>query len=151
MEYNCFVRCQVLPKWHSGKESACQYRKQEMWIWSLGGEDSLEKEVAIHSRILAWKIPRTEEPGGLQSMRLQGVWHYWVTEGTHTFTIALQCCVSFCWTATWISCIYTYIPSLLSLPPTPTPNPNPLGHHRASSWTCCAIQQLPTSDLFYSR
>ena len=41
---------------------------QEMWFQSLGREDPLEKEVATHSSILAWEIPRTEEPGGLQSM-----------------------------------------------------------------------------------
>ena len=41
---------------------------QETWIRSLGREDPLEKEMATHSSILAWKIPRTEEPGGLQSM-----------------------------------------------------------------------------------
>ena len=40
---------------------------QETWIRSLGGEDPLEKEMATHSSILAWKIPWTEEPGGLQS------------------------------------------------------------------------------------
>ena len=40
---------------------------QEIWIWSLGGEDPLEKEMATHSHVLAWKVPRTEEPGGLQS------------------------------------------------------------------------------------
>ena len=38
---------------------------QETWIGSLGREDSLEKEMATHSSILAWKIPWTEEPGGL--------------------------------------------------------------------------------------
>ena len=38
---------------------------------SLGWEDPLEKEMAIHSSILAWRIPWTEEPGGLQSMELQ--------------------------------------------------------------------------------
>ena len=43
---------------------------QEMWVQSLGWEDSLEKEMAPHSRILAWKIPRAEDPGGLQSMLL---------------------------------------------------------------------------------
>ena len=37
---------------------------QEMWVQSLGGEDPLEEEMAPHSRILAWRIPRTEEPGG---------------------------------------------------------------------------------------
>ena len=40
---------------------------QEMWVWSLGWKDPLAKEVATHSSILAWEIPRTEEPGGLQS------------------------------------------------------------------------------------
>ena len=48
---------------------------QETWVWSLGREDPLEKEIATHSSILAWKIPRTEEPGGLQSMGLQRVMH----------------------------------------------------------------------------
>ena len=41
---------------------------QETWVQSLGQEVSLEKEMANHSSILAWKIPWTEEPGGLQSM-----------------------------------------------------------------------------------
>ena len=44
---------------------------QEMWVRSLGQEDPLEKEMAIHSGILAWEIPQTEEPGGLQSMGSQ--------------------------------------------------------------------------------
>ena len=46
----------------------------EMWetrVQSLGREDPLEKEMATHSRLLAWKIPWTEEPGGLQSMGSQ--------------------------------------------------------------------------------
>jgi len=44
---------------------------QEMQIQSLGQEDPLEEEMAIHSRILAWKIPWTEEPGRLQSLGSQ--------------------------------------------------------------------------------
>ena len=40
---------------------------QEMWVWSLNQEDPLEKGIATHSSILAWRIPLTEEPGGLQS------------------------------------------------------------------------------------
>ena len=40
---------------------------QETWVTSLGWEDPLEKEMATHSSILAWRIPWTEEPGGLQS------------------------------------------------------------------------------------
>ena len=47
--------------------------KQEMWVRSLGQEDPLEKEMATHSSILAWEIPWTEEPGGLQSMGSQRV------------------------------------------------------------------------------
>ena len=53
---------------------------------SLGREDLLEKDVATHSNILAWRIPWTEEPGGLQSMGSQRVWHNWVT---NTFTLQL--------------------------------------------------------------
>ena len=48
---------------------------QETWVQSLGWEDPLEKEMATHSSILAWKISWTEEPGGLQSMGLQRVGH----------------------------------------------------------------------------
>ena len=47
----------------------------ETWVQSLGREDLLEKEIATHSSILAWKIPRTEESGRLQSMGSQRVRH----------------------------------------------------------------------------
>ena len=47
----------------------------ETWVRSLGWEDSLEKEMATHSSILAWRIPWMEEPGGLQSMESQRVGH----------------------------------------------------------------------------
>ena len=46
---------------------------QETWVRSLDREDPLEKKMATHSSILAWRIPRTEEPGGLQSMGWQRV------------------------------------------------------------------------------
>ena len=48
---------------------------QETQVQSLGWDDFLEKEMATHSSILAWKIPWTEEPGRLQSMGLQRVGH----------------------------------------------------------------------------
>ena len=48
---------------------------QETWVQSLGGEDPLEEEMATVSSILAWRIPWTEEPGGLQSMGSQRVRH----------------------------------------------------------------------------
>ena len=52
---------------------------QEIWVQSLGLEDPLEKEMATHSSILAWKISWTEEPGGLQSMVSQRIRRDWVT------------------------------------------------------------------------
>ena len=48
---------------------------QETWFRYLGWEDPLEKKMATHSSILAWRIPSTEEPGGLQFMGLQRVGH----------------------------------------------------------------------------
>ena len=44
---------------------------QETWVWSLGQDDPREKEMAIHSSIIAWENSWTEEPGGLQSVELQ--------------------------------------------------------------------------------
>ena len=52
---------------------------QETWIGSLGWEDPLEKEMATHSNILAWRVSWTEEPDGLLSMGLQRAGHNWVT------------------------------------------------------------------------
>ena len=57
---------------------------QENQVPSLGWKDPLEKEMATHSRILAWRIPWTKEPGGLQSIGPQRVRHDWAT---NTFTI----------------------------------------------------------------
>ena len=48
---------------------------QETQVWSLGWEDLLEKGMATHSSVLAWRIPWTKEPGGLQSMGSQGAGH----------------------------------------------------------------------------
>ena len=59
-----------LPRWYSGKES-CQCRRRKRWVQSLGQEDPLGEGMATHFGILAWEIPWTEEPGGLQSMRSQ--------------------------------------------------------------------------------
>ena len=50
----------------------------ETWVWALGWEDPLEKEMSIHSSTIAWKIPWTEEPGRLQSMGSQRVGHDWL-------------------------------------------------------------------------
>ena len=56
---------------------------QETWVRSLGWEDSLEKEMATHSSILAWKIPWVEEPGRLQAMGLQSQTR--LSDFTHAF------------------------------------------------------------------
>ena len=55
------------------------FAMQEIWVWSLGWEDPLEKGMATHSSILAWGISWTEETGGLQSKGSQRVRHDWAT------------------------------------------------------------------------
>ena len=68
-----------------GKESACSGRALGLDPWV--GEDPLEKQMAAPSSILAWEIPRTEEPGGLQSMgHKQSDMTEWLSTCTHTHT-----------------------------------------------------------------
>ena len=55
--------------------------KQETWVRALGQEDPLEEEMATHSNMLAWRIPWTEEPGGLQSTGKQESW-IWLRDWT---------------------------------------------------------------------
>ena len=50
---------------------------QEVWVWTPGQEDPLEQDMATHSGVLAWRIPGTEEPGGLPSTGLHRVGHDW--------------------------------------------------------------------------
>ena len=64
---------------------------RETWIRSLGWEDPLEKVTTTHSSILAWRIPWTEESGGLQSMGSQRVGHDWVTKQTVNDLIWIDC------------------------------------------------------------
>ena len=58
--------------------------KWETWVRSLGQEDLLEKKMASHSSVLAWRISQTEEPGGLQAVGSQGVRH---NGATNAFTL----------------------------------------------------------------
>ena len=67
---------------------------QETQFQSLGWEDLLEKEMATHSSILAWKIPWTEEPGRLQSMGLQRVGYNGATSHSHSLTHTHSLCLS---------------------------------------------------------
>ena len=62
----------------------CLPTVRETWVRSLSREDPLEKEMATHSSILAWRIPWTEDPGRLQSMRSERVGHDWAI--SHHFT-----------------------------------------------------------------
>ena len=73
---NSLIKQVIFPGGSDGKESAYNV---ETWVWSLGPEVPLEKGMATHSSILAWRILWTEEPGGLQSMGLQRVGHDWAT------------------------------------------------------------------------
>ena len=63
---------------------------KETWVGSLGQEEPLEKETATHSSILAWRTPRTEEPGGLQSMGSQRVGHNLATEQQQQIVCLIQ-------------------------------------------------------------
>ena len=72
MKEFCMELYYVFPDSSVGKESACSVGNQ---VESQGREDPLEKEMATHSSILAWRIPRTEEPSGLQFMGSQKVGH----------------------------------------------------------------------------
>ena len=94
-----------LPWWLSGKESAGQCRR--LHVLSLDHEDPMEEELATHSIILAWRIPWTEEPGGLQSVGSQRLGHdstMTATDGPlgslHLFAVVnnavLNTCINIC-------------------------------------------------------
>ena len=67
---------------------------QETWVQLLGWEDPLEKGTATHSSILAWRVPWTEEPGGLQSVGSQRVGHNLATK-QETFLYSFKCITSY--------------------------------------------------------
>ena len=60
---------------------------QETWVWSLGWKDPLEEGMAPHISVLAWRIPWTEEPGGLETRGSQRVGHGWATKLTVCFIL----------------------------------------------------------------
>ena len=80
----------LLASLHTSSPHAMIQEMQETWVQSLGQEDPLEKRMATHSSVLAWEIPRTEEPDGPQSTVSQTVRHYRVhahmCARTHTHT-----------------------------------------------------------------
>ena len=80
------------------KNSPAMQKTQEMQVQSLGQKDPLDKEMATHSSIVVWKIPWTEEPGGLQSTGTQRVGHDRVCAHararTHTHTHTHMQCIT---------------------------------------------------------
>ena len=81
--YNWLVWSPCCPKDSQESSLTLQFESiDSSWVQTLGQEDPLEKGMANCSSILAWRIPWTEEPGGLRSMGLQRVGHDWVTN-TH--------------------------------------------------------------------
>ena len=81
----------------------------DTWVPFLGGEDPLEKGMATHSSILAWRIPWTEKPGGLQSIGSQKVGHDWATNiiNNHHMTWLNECSMSSLQVRTqggWMTC-----------------------------------------------
>ena len=64
-----------------------------MWVRSLGWEDPLEEGTATHSSILTWRIPWTEDPGGLQSVGSQRVRHDLATKQQILYIIAVELCL----------------------------------------------------------
>ena len=74
---------------------------QETWVPSLSWEDTLEKETATHSSIIAWRIPWTEQPGRLQSTGSQRVGHAWAHIGNVCVHTYIDTCVCIC--------VYKYI------------------------------------------
>ena len=86
-----------MAQWVKNLPSICLQEMQETQVWSLGWEDPLEEGMATHSNILAWRIPWTEEPGGLQSTGSQRVRHNW-SNLAHT-------CKLFPTLLEWIFCI----------------------------------------------
>ena len=74
---------------------------QETWVPSLSWEDTLEKETATHSSIIAWRIPWTEQPGRLQSTGSQRVGHAWAHIGNVCVHTHIDTCVCIC--------VYKYI------------------------------------------
>ena len=70
-----FPRVLDFPGGSAEKKSPARQEPQEMWVWSLGWEDPLEEDMATHSGIPAWRIPWTEEPGGLPSTGSERIGH----------------------------------------------------------------------------
>ena len=105
--------CLGFPGGASGKESACQCRRRKRCRFNSWGQEApLEEGMSVHSSILAG------ESHGQRDLAGYSPWGRF-----NLRTLALQCCVGFCYTLTRISHRYTYVPSLVNVPPNPYPIP----------------------------
>ena len=135
-----------IPGGSYGKEYACN---EGDWVWSLGWEDSLEKEMVTHSTILAWKIPWTEESGRLQSTASQKDMNVWlILTVLNIFTLLYKRSPEhfhFAKLKFYNSIMFFHNGfSIIQSQPQCTkvqisPHPTPLGHHRALHRASCVI------------
>ena len=116
--YNFFFffecSCFGLPSGSVVKNPPAMQETQDMWVRSLGWEDPLEEGMAIYPSIFAWRIPWTEELGGLLSRGLQRLRHDWSNRARID---AFPRCACFCRRAKRLSSVYTHVPSLLDFFP----------------------------------
>ena len=121
---------------------------QETKVGSLGWEDPLEKGMATHSRILAWRIPWTEEPSEPQSVGSQRVWHNWAfftNTKTKPHQSSVPCSFRF---STW--CAPINLPDTLNTPPTVrTSVKTPFPHPDSIRWSTAAQTHLPLLWYFF--
>ena len=122
----------------------------KIWVRSLSQEDPLEKGMANHSTILAWRNPCTEEPGGLQFMGSKRVRHHWATNTFTFLRIFFFYCSGFCHTLKWNSHGFTRVPH--PDPPSHLPlHPIPLGLPSAPGLSACLMHPPWAGDLFHPR
>ena len=136
--------CRDFPGGSDSKEYICN---QETWLWSLGQEDSLEKGMAPYSSILAWRIPWTEEPGGLESKGLQRVVDDW---GTNTLVSMCRVVSSVVAKGCLLWSVCSLDKLLVSLCPASFCTPRPhLPVTPSISWVLTFIFQSPMMKRIY--
>ena len=120
---------------------------RETKVWLLGREDPLEKGMATHPRILAWRIPWTEEPSELQSVGSQRVWHDWAfftNTKTKPHQSSVPCSFHF---STWCA---INLPNIFNTPSTVrTSVKTPFPHPHSIRWSIPAQTHLPLLWYFF--
>ena len=111
-------------------------------VWSLGWEDPLEEGMSTHSSILAWEIPWTKEPRGLESMGSQRVGHNWTTEHAHTLFLVSHLVLTLAFGYSW--CFHSFVGLVPSLAVT-------LCLFWTMTFSSCTINTTPTSALLIEK